>query len=110
MTSRNLPIKVDEYGRVIVSPETAFEALYQGHDISTLMIETNAELEKYNSLCLINDQTDYILPNTLSSPTDPSQAHQIRKNTWIITDRYKDLDVMVELLRRCSRVDEIERI
>lgn len=108
--TNEIPRRVDEWGRVIFAGDAAVELLLRGHQLSELLIESDDEISRYNQHCIERDETQYSIAAIADPTASPEEVQQIRTRTWFIPSPYCDLAVREELLARCIRSDEIERV
>lgn len=106
----DVPRRVDEWGRVIFPGDAVAELLLRGHQLGELLIEPNAETQRFNRQCRERDKAAYCIPDIAQPNTTPEDAQRKRTATWLVPAPYCDLDVRKELLKRCQRPDEIERV
>lgn len=94
---------VDDYGRVVLSPDEMIAMLYDGRELTPdLLGEAGDEVARYNQLCRENDKLEYLIP--VSEPKDISadQEHENRKQIWFMPQSFIDIDVWSVLERRCK--------
>lgn len=100
----------DEYGRVIVDAEEAFELFYGGDDVFEHQFEMNDNIVRYNEFCRKFDKADFVLASAPEILHTPEEEHSRRANTWFVPTKYAEMDVLEYLLSKCSNDDERERV
>ncbi len=102
--------RVDEWGRVIYSPERAFELLMGGQDITRLLVEDGDDVRLHNATCQTYDKIEF----RLTPPSDPGctaeEEHARRSSSWLIPEEFKSLDVRSILIDQCGTEEEVVRI
>jgi DNA polymerase III alpha subunit len=97
-----LPRTIDRYGRVVLTPETMFEHLYQGGITSGLYVEDGPELKAYNERLRHHDKADHLMEAPECLDDDPETVHAFRSRQWMIPSEYRAIDVRYWLASRCS--------
>lgn len=108
MNDTDIRRHVDEWGQVWFNGDDAAELLLRGHDITTLLFEPSAEVDRYNEWC-----DKFAKPtHRLNQPLTGNMAADALKrlDTWWIAEPYRDLDVRETLLTRCVTEPERQRV
>jgi len=102
--------KVDEWGRVIIAPESLSELMLRGIDISNIIVEDTTISKIYNENCMRFDKGEFLL--NIAKPLDhtPEEENNIRTNTWLISEEMKEINVRMFLLSMCKTAEEEERV
>lgn len=108
--TNDLKCRVDEWGRVLFPGEAAVELLLRGHQLSELLIEPNEEITRYNKLCIKWDKNEFCIADITKPIPSAEDDQRARIDSWFVPPPYCDLSVREELLARCQRPDEIERV
>lgn len=106
MTNR----RVDAWGRVVYTPEAAFELLLGGHEIGPLLIEDGDDLRRYNGVCRTFDKGEHALTAAHDPDISPEEEHARRSATWHIPDEYQGVDVRSLLLEICDTEEQRARV
>ena len=91
----------DAYGRVKFSISETLNELYYGNDINQLVIDDTNE----NSLHL-KYHTHFEIPNLQQPPNldiEPEDFHDILSHSWLMPDKYKDMDLELYLANELGR-------
>ena len=101
--------RTDEWGRVILNPNRAFELAFEGIDVWSLPMDVSPEIEQFNAICKAFDTGVAILPP--DQPTiSPEEEHARRADTWMISDEVRAIPVREFLLSLCQTDIERERV
>jgi len=102
--------RVDEWGRVIISPESLPELLLRGVDVSSITVEDNDVSRNYNKTCIKFDKTDFLFNIVKSLENTPEEENHIRTKTWLISEEMKTIAVRDFLLSMCNNIEEVDRV
>lgn len=101
--------RVDDWGRVIYSPDQAFELAYQGVDIWSLPFDVTPEITEFNNLCRKFDNGVFIEP--LAEPEgSAAEEHARRTNSWLVSEEIRRIPVRDFLLSLCTTDEERVRV
>lgn len=101
--------RVDSWGRVILSSSDLFEAAYRGHDIWSLSCDVDDVIQTFNQHCDAFAKETSISPAAEMLAT-PEEEHRRRADTWLVPQRYREIDVRNFALQLCSTDEEIDRV
>ena len=101
--------RTDDWGRVILNPDRAFDLAYQGLDIWALPVDENPEIARFNDLCRQFD-TGFAIKSVEPLDTTPAEEHARRTANWLISDDIKTIGVREFLLSLCKTDIEIDRV
>lgn len=97
------------YHRVILTVNDALTALLSGKKINNWLVDDKAEVIKFCEAALYFDSEDQILfPEKIT--VTPEKFHLKNQETWLMPDRYLDLDLNKLLLSRCNNTEQKERV
>lgn len=103
-------MKMNTAGQVVVKENDAIEALYQGKNISDIIVEDTKWVERYNTLTDLFDfpenKINYELASTLSS----SEFVEECLNDWNMPAEYYKLNIENYLTERCNTSAELDRV
>lgn len=102
--------RVDEWGRVIISPESLTELMLRGIDVSNLIVEDNDVSRNYNETCIKFDKTDFLFNIVSPLGHTPEEENAIRTKNWFISEEIQTIDVRSFLLSMCKSEEEISRV
>lgn len=105
-------MKVDTYGRIIVTEEEAFNSLYQGiiSNFDQLFFDNNHVVEQFNSSVKINfDDVPLITKLTDISKSIDDFDQENQKN-WFIPETYKNFEIETWLYKQCTTDEEMVRV
>lgn len=102
--------RVDEWGRIIISPESLSELMLRGVDISNVIVEDTEISRNYNETCIKFDKKDFIFNIAQDLVHTPEEENSIRTNTWLISEEMKEIPVRDFLLSMCKNIEEITRV
>ena len=101
--------KIDQHGNVIIGVELLEEILSENGFISTLQVDMNPEIEKFNFMMKKFGFDESIKPyNPLK--TNIGDFHRERSETWFIPDKYMCIDIKKYVLSKCKNKDEVARV
>jgi DNA polymerase III alpha subunit len=106
----NVTRKVDAWGRIIVDSSALVDLIYDGVDITTLLVESNEETAAFNDLCKKFDKADSVLRTPEPLDIDPADFHAEKSSTWAISKDIQELDVRSLLLSLCSSETATARV
>lgn len=106
----NVERRTDAWGRVIVNPESAFEVVYNGLDLSEMTVDKSPEMETYNKMCKMFDKPELMVEFAEDITTTPEEEHARRSSTWLITEEILQIQVRDFLLSLCKAADERARV
>ena len=103
-------LAVNKYGQVMLSSNDLRELLLQGKSINHLYSVIDDEIELFQKY-----QAD-LLPDIITFSVMPEENMAIEEfhrkcaNEWTFPDKYKHIDVLDWLLKKCRTQKEIERV
>lgn len=104
----NRQLNLDRYGNPILTKTDARKALLYGQNISGVVLDDEEEVELFNKnserVLGVEEEIRNILPD------DISDYHELCAQEWDIPQKYKEIDILSELLCRCSNDVERQRI
>lgn len=101
--------RTDEWGRVILNPDMAFELAYQGLDIWKLPIDAGGEIDRFNELCRVYDTGIAIEPVTPLAQS-PEDFHAEKASRWLYDEAFQTIDVRAFILSLCETDEERSRV
>jgi DNA polymerase III alpha subunit len=104
-------MKVDNFGKVIVSETEAVDALYSGkiNDVSTLYLDNIAAIEKFNSA--VKQNADRMLPLPIYSNNEELDLFdEANRCEWFMPEEYQKFPIVDWLYDQCKTVEEKNRI
>ncbi len=102
--------EVDPWGRVLVSPEQAFELFYHGVLPENMTVKDDDAARQYNALCQQWDRPGEQFISAAPLDISPEDEWKRRVENWWIPDEYTTMDMRPELLARCSTDTERDRV
>lgn len=102
--------RTDAWGRVILNPKSAFEAIYSGHDLWDMIVEDSQEITQFNEMCRKFDHLDLIIETPEEPELSPEEEHAKRASTWLINDDILQIPVREFLLGLCKTEEERQRV
>jgi hypothetical protein len=100
-------MKLDDYGRAILSEDEVVAQLYRTPDIDLSSLELRGSLHNqavatnYSNLCKIKDFENLTI--------DPAAWHAANHDKWLMPDEYKQLDIAKWVLEQCTCDAELQR-
>lgn len=104
-------MKVDKLGRVLVTEQEAFDALYSGRIQTFEDVFVDGDVQKYNHAKQRN--ADFIpdLKSTLELvDIDRDQFDQMNQQQWFMPEEYKSFPIHEWLLNQCKTERERDRV
>lgn len=106
----SLERRTDDWGRVILDPDSVFEAIYNGHDVWSMLVDNDSKIEQFNSICQKFDHTDQLIETPSDILLSPEEEHKRRSENWLIADEIKTIDIKAYLLFLCKTDKEKLRV
>lgn len=102
---------VDDWGRVLLAPDTLMEALYAGVDVAQVPVQREDELTLiYNAMCEQFDKTRHMLRLAEPLAHSPDDEHVMRADAWRTPELYASIDVRDHVLAFCESDVECDRV
>ena len=97
------------YHRVILTVQDALTALLSGEKIDNWLVDDNDEVAKFKEAASYFDSMDRIqFPEKLD--ITPAEFHAKNRESWLMPDKYFDLDLNEMLMSRCNNDEQIKRV
>jgi len=105
-------VKVDNYGRVIISEDEAFNALYQNKNtnISDWNLDDGHVIEQYNNSLLKNADRMDALESLKELDISIKEYDLNNQKNWFITEKYKDFNIVDFLLSQTQNEEQYQRV
>lgn len=104
-------MKIDSYGRVTITEQEAFEALYTGQLNSLADVIVDGDIQRYN---LARQQNADPIPalETLEDLSDTSIEFFDEANQcdWFMPDEYKEFPLVHFLYAKCTSEEQLKRV
>jgi len=100
---------IDEFSRKTVTEKECISLLLSGGTLTSAYMADSALIEKYNSANEEYFGIDCIL-SELEQGLTVEEYHQIKADTWLIPDKYKNIDVKEFVLSKAHTAEEIDRV
>lgn len=102
------PIKLDKFMNPLLSEEHAISLLLTGRELTDVILDDAEAAEKFNLQArrLENNRHVVRTPPTLSGTFE--EYHDKLSDTWLIPDKYQDIDVLEYLRPKTEHVDRLE--
>ncbi len=97
-------------GQVVVKENDAIEALYQGKNISDIIVEDTKWVERYNTLTDLFDFPENKIKYELASTLSSSEFVDECLNDWNMPAEYYTLNIENYLTERCNTSAELDRV
>ena len=97
-------------GQVVVKENDAIEALYQGKNISDIIVEDTKWVERYNTLTDLFDFPENKIKYELASTLSSSEFVDECLNDWNMHAEYYTLNIENYLTERCNTSAELDRV
>lgn len=103
-------MEIDSYGRLQLSADDLFDALYRGEDVGSVYAY-GSEIDQYNDLIRYYDKPEYLkLRSAPPMDISPEAYHERRGGTWSYPARYDEMDLWSTLEAKCKTDDERARL
>lgn len=102
--------RTDEWGRVVINPESSFELAYAGHDVFSMPVDGGPLVDQFNAMCRKFDKRDDAIAPLEPLDHSPAEEHASRTQTWMISDEIKEIEVRPFLLSLCHTDEERARV
>lgn len=102
--------RVDEWGRVILSPDAAFRLAWEGKDVWSNPVDASPIVDQFNTLCARWDKTEYTIQIPPQPTNTPEEEHAQRADTWLISEDIKSIDVRAFLVGLCQTDEQRARV
>lgn len=102
-------MRIDEYGRTIVSTEEVFSMILQKELDDQLLAEDDEDTQFYNNQCITHDRAQFALPLP-DDLGDPAEYHRVRASEWLVPQEYMKIDVRDYLYNLCDNEEQIARV
>jgi DNA polymerase III alpha subunit len=102
--------RTDDWGRVILNPEAAFEIAYSGYDVFSLPMDDSPLIEQFNAVCAEFDKREVVIALPDTPDHSPEEEHSRRSHTWMISDDIRNIEVRPFLISLCKTDDERDRV
>lgn len=103
-------MKIDEFGRPVVTRDEAVTSLLYGNDISYLDVNDVAEIENVEKYCEQFGIKELYLKKLDTTSTSYVDYHRNRSLYWFMEDDYKDMDIEAFLLDKCNSEEQKHRV
>lgn len=103
-------MKIDDYGRASFETNELFDLLYVSGNLDDIFVDHSAEMNRFNSLCKINDKGKYALHPLPLLDHSPEEEHKRRRASWMMDDKWREFDVRSYVLSLCKNEAEIQRV
>ena len=99
----------DSVGFPVFNSQDIFDIIYQGNSdkIFELFVQPNDEIRQFNSVSE-NKLSDYIV--TALTSTEVARVDAALQEQWFIPDKYKNMDMLDYLEKRCITSTQLERM
>jgi len=97
-------MEIDQFGRVILDTDQAFELLYKGKikNLSDFFFIEDDKVAQYNKSKKVNADDIPSLP-TIKVIEDIFEFDKENQNTWFMPDEYKNIDIEGFLVHVCPK-------
>jgi len=103
--------KIDAWGRVVHTEEGLLELFYQGVDLPIdLLADDSPSIEDYNRWCKTFDKAEKVLPIFTPLAVSPEEYHKAQQATWLMPEKYKNLDIDNWLRAKCVNQQQLVRV
>jgi DNA polymerase III alpha subunit len=104
-------MKIDNFGRVIVSEDDAFAALYSGKikDLSCVFLENSQEVDQFNMSVKSNADNIALIPAYVNDE-GLSLFDEANRCSWFMPEKYMKFPIVDWLYDQCNTVEEKDRI
>jgi len=100
---------IDDYGRKPVTEKECISLLLSGGTLTSAYMNDSTIITKYNEANEEYFGINCIL-NELEQGLTIDEYHQTKADTWLIPDKYKNIDVKEFVLAKAHTAEEIDRI
>lgn len=110
MIKSELVNKIDEYGDVHLSTQEIIDGLLDGVIPSNVYVDDEVEVNKYieGSKKLGLTRNKLLLP--VEHQMSPDEYLKSKAKSWMIPEKYFEIDIIEYLISRCKNQDEIDRV
>ena len=98
----------DNLGRLVLTEQDCIDVILNGMRLDTVYVDELSVAERYNEAN--EDFFRYDSELTVKEDVSFEEFHQNKTNTWLIPDKYKNIDVKEYVLDRTSTDEERERV
>jgi DNA polymerase III alpha subunit len=104
-------MKIDNFGRVIVSEDDAVAALYSGKikDLSCVFLENSQEVDQFNMSVKSNADNMALLPEYVNDE-DLDLFDEANRCSWFMPKEYQEFPIVDWLYNQCNTIEEKNRI
>lgn len=99
----------DNLGRITLSEKDCVNLLLNGMKIDSVYIDDLATANKYN-----DTNEEYFGFDSILKPLEEDvtfeEYHQTKADTWLIPDKYKDINIKDFVLAKTSKPEEVARV
>ena len=97
-------MKIDQYGRVLITEDEAFTALYQNKNfnISDCNLEDIKVIDQFNQALKTNADRISSLKELTNLDISVQEFDQINQNNWFIPEEYRNFDIAGYLYNLCN--------
>jgi DNA polymerase III alpha subunit len=98
-------MEIDKFGRVELTSDEAFTALYSGiiDNLNSIWLNNKDEVEKFNSAINLNADNIPIVKMLESADLDQTRFDSINQSNWFMPDEYKKMDIEGYLIDKCPK-------
>lgn len=102
--------QIDRWGRVVITPDEAFELAYNGRDIWSLALADDERIRTTNQIFDYFGKSELKFENLHDLPYNPDEEHARRSATWLISDEIRSIPVRDFLISMCKTDEERARV
>lgn len=105
-------MKIDQYGRVSITGQEAFEALYSGKsfNLATVNLDSVDEINQFNYAKSRNADSFTELKELPNFDITIEEFDQQNQQEWFMPKEYKNINIAEWLLNQCKTEVETERV
>jgi DNA polymerase III alpha subunit len=102
-------MKTNALQQVVISEDDMVDVLYRGQNISCVVVDNPAWIQRYNRHCADYDLS-YVNDWTEESTKSVEQFIQENVSDWHLPEEYTEFDLENYLLSKCTDTIQIERV
>ena len=104
-------MKIDNFGRVVVSEDEAFAALYSGKikDLASVFLDNNGDVDQFNVSVKLNADNMALLPEYLNED-NLELFDEANRCSWFMPKEYQEFPIVDWLYNQCTTAAEKDRI
>lgn len=102
--------KTDAWGNVIFSLEGLIDHLMKGGSVLELQSDNGEKIQEFNYFCKKYDREEMQISTYVVPPLSLEEWDNSHQQNWFTPEPYSSINVLVWLLDKCTRAEEIDRI